>query len=741
MSLAIPSEQLRSSQRPVPLQGRRDLVVQRVEFQGVVHYIVKDPMGLTYHRLRCDQFLVLQLLDGQRHLEQIRDELVRAFPAVQPTMNEAQQLIADLHQKGLAYGIRPGQAASRIQQRRKKRRQQIWGTLTNILSLRLPGWDPDRFLTRAMPWVSWVFHPVAVVAASGLVIASWLLLALQFREFQSRLPAFNQFFGWPNLIFLWMTLAGAKIIHEFGHGLSCKYFGGECHEMGVMLLVGSPCLYCDVSDSWMLKNKWKRILIGAGGMIVEVVLSAFAIFLWWLTEPGLLHYLCLNLFFVTAVTTVIFNANPLMRLDGYYMLMDFLEIPNLRPKADKLLSDWLASMCLGVEPRHDPFMPQSRRHWFMLFAIASTIYGWVVLFGILTFLYTVLKPYGLQSIGQSLAVFSVVGIVVKMIMSLYRALSTPRRTPIKRWRLAFSLLVLAAVIAGLGTIQIPLIGSAPFVIEPRDVRHVVTRIAGELEELHVHPGDRVKAGDLLARLSDPKLVDRQQELFIQRELHLKSIQLAKALDDASSQALAEESLQTVERQLNELASQMGNLTINAPIAGVIIAPPRVTPPKLEQRRNRLVGWTGTPLDQKNKRCVLEERTHLLSIAPTSGVKAILYFNQSDRHEISEGLNIGLKFDHLPDRVFRGVISEIATAHTDFAPESLSVKHGGLLSTVTDREGKEHLEDAAYQATVLLDDSPELMKPNLRGNARFIATRRSAIAWIWKYIRMTFHFRS
>ena len=740
MSISIPSEQLRSSQRPIPLRGRADLIVQPIDFQGVMHFMVKDPVGLNYHRLRCDQYRVLQLLDGHRHLEEIHDHLVQAFPAITPTLNGVQQLISDLHQKGLAFGVRTGQAASRIEQRRKKVRQQVWNALKNILSLRLPGWDPDATLAWMLRWTGWMFHPVTAVVASVLVVSSWMLLATQFSVFQSRLPAFNQFFGWPNLIFLWMTLAGAKIIHEFGHGLSCKYFGRECHEMGLMLLVGSPCLYCDVSDSWMLKNKWKRIAIGAAGMIVEVVLSAIAIIVWWLTSPGLLHYLCLNLFFVTAISTVIFNANPLMRLDGYYMLMDFLEIPNLRQKADKLLRDGLASLCLGIEQRPDPFMPQTGRHWFMLFAVASTIYGWVVLFGILTFLYTVLKPQGLQSIGQTLAAVSLMGIGSGLVMNGYRIVSAPRQKPIHRWRLGISLAVVLAVIACVGTIPIPLIRSAPFVIEPRDVRHVFTRVPGELVALKVQPGDRVVTGQLLATLHDPKLDDRRRELKVQRELQLKAIQLAKALDDPGSRALAEESLQTAERQLAELAEQMRNLSVTAPVSGTIIAPPRQPSPKLEQMRARLVGWTGTPLDPRNAGSFLEERTHLLSIAPTAAMQAVLYLDQEDRHDVSIGLNIGMKFDHLPHDVFRGTISQIATAHSDFAPENLSVKHGGLLSTVTDREGKEQLEDAVYQATVHFEGSPDLLKPNLRGNARFIAARRSAVSWAWRSIRRTFHFR-
>lgn len=740
MSMAAPTQQMRSSQRPVPLRGRNDLVVRRIEFQGVSHFVIKDPVGLTYHRLRSDQFRVLNLLDGKRSLETIRDELVREFPAISPTLNDAQALCADLHAKGLAYGIRPGQATARIRQKRKTQRQKILSGLMNILSLRLPGWDPDSLLGAMVPWTRWMYHPITAVIATMIVLSSWLMLAIQFQAFQAGLPAFHQFFGWPNLIFLWITLACSKVVHEFGHGLSCKMMGSECHEMGVMLLVGSPCLYCDVSDSWMLQNKWSRILIGAAGMLIEIVVSAFAIFFWWITSPGLFHYLCLNLFFVTTVTTVIFNANPLMRLDGYYMLSDFLEIPNMRNKADQLTRDWFAHLCLGIEPRHDPFMPQTNQHWFIFYAIASKLYSWVILGGILVFLYSVLKPYGLQSIGQSLAVFSLVGIVVQMSVNAYKILSAPREQPIRKWRLALTTLFLAGVVTCLGMIEIPFIQWAAFVIEPKDVRHVFTKVPGELVEMTVKPGDHVEAGQKLAVLHDPLLEDRERQLKLHLELKTKNLRYASVVDDRSERALAEESIISIREQLNELEERKKHLVVLAPISGTVVEPQREAEPTLQQQRAHLAGWTGTPLDQKNAGAYFGERTKLLSIAPDQRMNAILYLDQADRQDISIGLPVGLKFDHQSEKVYRGTISQIATAHSDYAPDTMSVRNGGLLATTSDREGRQQLQESAYQATIELDESPELMKSNLRGTARFMAVKRSVFGWLWRYVRRTFHFK-
>ena len=432
---------LASNQRPIPLKRRADLVIAEIDYLGVGYQVIKDPVGLKYHRLQKEQFKILDLLDGSRSLEQVRDDLKEHFPTLQVTLSDIQQLITDLHKKGLVVSERPGQGAAVVRERRKEKNQKLKQTLMSLLYLRLPGWDPEATLRWMYPYLQWIFWKPVVWACVLFCTTAWLMLGAQFDEFQSRLPEFQTFFGWPNLIYLWVTLGAAKIVHEFGHGLSCHHYGGECHEMGVMLLVFSPCLYCDVTDSWMMKDKWHRIIIGAAGMYIEVIISAAAIYIWWFTKPGMLHFLALNTFFVTTITTVIFNANPLMRFDGYYMMSDFLEIPNLRAKSDKMLRESFSWYCLGIESRPDPFMPETGKAWFVTYAIAAWCYRWVILVSISMFLYTVLKPYDLQSLGITLAIFSMAGIVFAMFKNVYQIVATPRVEPMSKIKIFFSLLI------------------------------------------------------------------------------------------------------------------------------------------------------------------------------------------------------------------------------------------------------------------------------------------------------------
>ena len=729
-----------STRRPIPLQGRSDLRTERIDYQGIGSYVIKDPVGLKYHRLQPEQFAILQLLDGRRSLEQIRDELQKQFPTLSFHLVDVQHLITDLHQKGLAQSNRVGQGASLIKEHRKRRRKKRLNAARNLLYLRLPGWDPERTLQWLYPLFSWIFRPWAVTLQLMLIAASMLLLLVQFGQLQERLPEFQQFFGWPNLLYLWLTLGITKVIHEFGHGLSCKHYSGECHEMGIMLLVFSPCLYCDVTDSWMLKNKWQRIMIGAAGMWIEIVISSIAVFVWWYTQPGLLHHLSLNVFFVTAVTTVIFNANPLMRFDGYYMLSDLLEIPNLRPKADKHMRERFAWYCLGIESRPDPFMPETGRGWFIFYAVSAAAYRWIILFGILLFLYTVLKPYGLQSIGITLAIVSVGSVIVNLFVNVYQIIAAPRIDPLSYPKVTATLAVLSLLIGCGLMVPLPLHIESMFLIEPTDVQLVYTTKPGRLTEVSVHAGDRVVADQPLAKLTNTEKEDEYRKLRVQEKVQEIEVRVAHVRADYSQQPIAREKLESIRAQIEDVKQQLKSLDVRAPCSGVVVAAERIEKPPQDAANKQLERWHGTPLDPRNLDSYLLEGTHLLSIAPGDGLDAVLLIDQGDRNDMYPGQSDELKFEHLPDRTYTGTVEKISPSDLLFAPAALSNKSGGALPTVTDAQGRERLTSIAYQATVHLEEDAQWLIPGMKGWARCVVDRRTAGEWIWRYLRRTFHFR-
>jgi len=727
--------------RELPLRTRPDIRIERIGYQGTGYWIVKDPVALRYYRLTREQHQVLEKMRGSATLDEIHEDLQRENPSIPVKTSDVQRLLADLHEKNLLYTKRLGQGRPLLHLNKKNKRKEIQQTLQNFLFLRLPGWDPERTLNAIYPFFKWMYSRWAVGMVVTLACAALLLVSIQFEEFQSKLPEFQQFFGWPNLLYMYLVIAGAKVIHEFGHGLTCRHFGGECHKIGVMLLVFSPTLYCDVSDSWMMKNKWHRIWIGGAGAYIEVFLSSLAVFGWWFSEPGLFNYLCLNLFFVTTVSTVIFNLNPLIRFDGYYMLSDYLEIPNLKQKADKALQRAFAWYCLGIHIPEDPFAPDRDKHWFIIYAVASWIYKWVLVFSIALFLYTWMKPYGLQNLAVTLTAFSVGTMIYGLGRSLYQILSMPRNEPMSKVKIAFSTLVAAGILAALLAIPVPWWIHSSFTLEPHQVQHVYSLTSGQIVEVNVKPGDQVEAGQTLMKLRNDELEDEELRLTAQLEMAQARRRTAISLNDPDEVRLVDERIASLNDQLEQIREQIDNLTITAPISGRIVAAESIPEPPLDTQSNsELRQWYGTVFEDRNLNASLEPATHVMSIAPDDEMQAVLLVSQDDRNELKVGTPVLLRCYHLPDKTFDGEVASIADRQSDYAPKQLSNKSGGDLATVTDQQGRERLTDLAYQATVRITEDSDLMRSGLTGRARFIVDKRSVGGWIWRYLRQTFTFR-
>lgn len=739
---------LSSSARRLPIRKRPDLVAQRQRYEGEVYWVVKDPVGLNYFRFQEEEFFLLNQLDGQSSLDEIKARFEAEFPPQKITLEELQQFIGMLHRSGLVVAAAPEQGRQLLKRRQQRRKQELINALSNILAIRFRGIDPERLLNALYPWVRWMFHPVFAVGCLVLWIAALLLVAAEFRVFLARLPTFHQFFTPTNALWLAATLAVTKILHEFGHGLSCKHFGGECHEMGVMLLVLTPCLYCNVSDSWMLPNRWHRAAIGAAGIFVELTLAALATFIWWFSEPGLINHLALNVMFVCSVSTVIFNGNPLLRYDGYYVLADILEIPNLRQKATQILSRTAAKWFLGIEPPEDPFLPQRHHALFLAYSIAAVIYRWVVVLGILLFLNHFFKPYRLEIIGRAIALGALYGLVVQPLYQLGKFFYVPGRwTQVKKPRLAMTLVGTLVLLAFIIFVPLPYRVLCTCEIQPKDAAPVYVDVAGRLEEVFVRPGERVQAGQPLARLSDHELqiqIARLESLYRQYAARLAALERRRSEDEAAANELPSlrEALQTVAQQLMEKKRDEQRLTLVAPRDGVVIPPPwKVI---RDDRDAPLPEWSGTPLEPRNLGAFFREGELFCTIADPQKMEAILVIDQADIEFVRPGQSVRVKLDELPWKTLVGEIEEVAKREAEMASPRLAGKAGGELPTKTDPvTGVEKPVGTVYQARVPLANTDGLLFPGLRGRAKVhtdYAHWMSIGQRIWRFVTRTFNFR-
>ena len=731
-----------SASRALPFRKRRDLVAARQRFQGQPCWMVKEPLGLTYTRLEDEEYALLEMLDGRASLAEMKAAFEARFAPQKISLEEIQQFLSTLHQSGLVIADLPGQGGKLLERGHQRQRRERWANWTNPLAVRFRGFDPSRMLDALYPLVRWLFSPLAIAAAVGLMLSAALLVLVQFDTVMARMPSFHGFFAAQNWFYLALTLAVTKVLHELGHAFCCKHFGGQCHEMGAMLLVFTPCLYANVTDSWMLPSRWQRAAIGAAGMFVELTIAAAATFLWWFSNPGLFNFLCLSTMFVCSVSTLAFNANPLMRYDGYYILSDLVEIPNLRQKASSVLNRRLSSLCLGLESPPDPFMP--RRHRFLLgtYAIAAAVYRWVITFSILWFLYKMFEPYRLEILGQLLAIASLYGLIVRPLWQVAKFFHVPGRIyQVKRARLLATLGLLAAGLLAALFAPLPAPVFCALEIKPRDATPVYVDVPGILSVVHVRPGDHVSPGQPLGELRSVDLqLDVDRLLGKQAELRsrLASLQQQRFRDEKAGLEIAEvrELLDHVTEQLAQKQTNLARLRLTAPVAGAVLLPPAAKP---HETAGELPRWSGTPLEAKNLGATLEPSTMFCQIGDPKRYDAMLAIDQADIPRIARRQMVEIQLVQLPGRVYRSEIEEIANHKLDFTSARLSQKSGGELATQTDADGNERPLSTTYQARVAIDDPEGLLRQGLRGEAKIHAGSETIAGRLWRYLARTFNF--
>jgi putative peptide zinc metalloprotease protein len=561
------------------MKMRPDLTFAPQTYQGVDYLVVKEPLGQKYYQFPPQVHYLLTLLDGEITIDQLQDAYHEEYAPKRITRQELQQLLTRFHQDGLVTSDMPGQGIELLKRGDKNNRMERFQMLSNILAIRYRGFDPERILNWLLPWTWWIFTKAAVYVFMVLASIALMSVIVNWGAFQAKLPGFDAFFDPKQWYLFVLVLAVTKMFHEFGHGLSCKRLGGECHEIGFMLLVLTPCLYCNVSDSWRLDNKWHRAAIGAAGMYVEAILATIATFVWWFVQPGMVQDICLRVMLVSSISTVLFNGNPLLRFDGYYILSDILEIPNMGQKSTKALTTLLGRNWLGLEIPDDALMPTNRPAAFASYTVAAFCYRWVIMFSIILFLMRWLEPYGLESLGIGIALFSLIGIVLMPCYKLYKYMSVPGRMhQVKKKRFFSVLFVVGALIAALLLIPVPHKLRCDIVVVPEKISAVYVEEPGVLDECYVEPGDVVTEGQEIARLRNYQL--EEQILEAEGRVQVKKKQLVAArttmirgYGGASQAGALQAEVDEAISLLSDLRIRATKLTIRSPIAGTIMETP------------------------------------------------------------------------------------------------------------------------------------------------------------------------
>jgi len=537
------------------LSLRPSVRTHRQFFRGEKWHVLQDPYANRFFRLRPAAYEFVARLSRDRTVEEVWKQCLELCGESAPGQQEVIQLLAQLYHANLLQYQCPSDSLVLFKRYRRQREQEIKSRLLGFMFPRFTLIDPDWFLRKTLPAVGWIIGPVGAVLWLAVVAFGIKCVVDNFGE------AVNQSQGVlapGNLVWLYVGLVISKVLHEFGHAYLCRKTGGEVHRMGVMLLIFTPLPFMDATSSWSFRSRWRRALVGAAGMITELFVAAVAAVVWRYTGEGLLHRLCYNIMFTASISTVLFNANPLLRFDGYYILSDILDIPNLHTRAWHQLKYVFERFVLGYRKARSLARTGGEAVQLFVFAVLSGLYRIVVFTSIVLFV-----ADQLFIVGVIVALFCLISwLVVPLFRFCHYLLTEPKLSRSRLRAVASTAAIVLIVVLFLRMVRFPSAFAAPGVLEAARYNRVHAQATGELVKVHVAPGHTVKAKSLLAELNDPSLVFELQAV----EAKLQEVRAAhrKALQDDQADLGPIEALRAaITEQRSQLQESMQRLKIRA----------------------------------------------------------------------------------------------------------------------------------------------------------------------------------
>lgn len=601
----------------------------RQDRAGHVSYIVEEPASGNYYRLTEAAYFFVGLLDGTRTVGQAWDACNAQLGDSAPTQRECLQLLGQLQSFGLLLGdlpLAPDMITERRYQARKRKRDRRTG---KWIFYNLPLVNPEPFLKRHAGLARLLFsRPALVIWIAAIIAGLWAVLTNL-----DRLGSDLNLAGLlapGNLFWLAVVFLALRAIHEMGHAMACKAFGGRVTEIGVILIaVVLPIPYCDATSAWRFPSTRDRVIVSFAGIMVETFAAALCAVLWAMTEPGLLNTLLFNTMIVSGVTTLFFNLNPLLRYDGYYILSDLAGSPNLAQRSKELWKYGLHRWVFGVRSMNPPHIRDSAEASLLwVFSALAWPYRMFILFAIMLIVSTQYLTIGI--------ILATIVVSVVFIWPICKAIGYLASAPELIGRRARAVGVVAGSIAllvgFLGAVPMPAAAYASGTLEPSERANVRVSESGFLTEFVAEPGAHVEEGSVISVLQNPETVAemRAAEAAVLRA----RAELDKAsAASASERLVAERALATAEAKLERLSQRAADLRVRAPASGVLLSPAG-PPAELRNllgnfvRRGDLIGVVSSPdslvlrvaVPDREAAYVFERAQHLPGGTPPASIR-------------------------------------------------------------------------------------------------------------------------
>lgn len=727
---------------PLRVRLRPDLVAVPVETNRGRQWHVKDPVSLRFFQFDQREFGLLQMLDGASTVDAIIARFRAEFAPLHLSARQLLFFVDEARRSGLLLLDRPHAPHAEEEARKAKGPPLMrWLGRLNVLAIRLPGFDPDSFLDAAYPFVRVWFTRTAVVLATLFLLAAILLVTLRFDQFVERLPERAEVFTPQTLLWLAAALAVTKVLHELAHAFACKHFGGECHEIGVLLLMFVPCLYCNVSDSWLLARRRERMLITAAGMWMELQLAAAATFVWWFAVDGPVRMAALSVMFVCSVSTLLLNGNPLMRYDGYYLLSDLAYVPNLSSESSRVLRGLWRRWAFGLV---DPQPPRADEpHTFLaIYGVASFLYRMVLLTTILLVVHALGREFRMQVLAWIITLLTLTNLVLPLLITAANPLARrAERRRIDPLHAFATLVLLGGIAAALAFIPVRHSLRAPFVLEADGAERIVVTVPGRLVEA-LPAGATVSPGDLVGRLENLELSRERETLAARRDLLQRQLDILTATRNGDAEAASRipatrEAIADLDQQLTTLTANLSRLELRTTRSGSVLSPPNV--PRKPTEREQLPVWSGSPLDPANRGCYLEAGTPYCLVGDDSHLAATVIVPQEDVPFVQLQQRVELLLTGLGDRTVTGTVAEVSPVPVDALPREIAAAH--LVPVDTRGSTPDRPLEPVYRVKVTLDtgrDATPLVRWTT-GDARIRLSSEPLGRRLWRAVQRTFHF--
>ncbi len=551
---------------------RSDLVLVEQTYRGEQSFILKDPQSRKYYRFRPVEIKVMESLNGEHTTGEAAQEL--ANEGIRVSASAVEAFATKLTAMGLCertLGERSILLMERLRAERKRRlRRGIFQG--DAMRLRWSVGDPDKLFDRWLPRLRFFFSRTFLAISVLLFALYFLVLALKWPEFSQAMANLYTFkFGAGDLAVLWLTGTVIIVIHELGHGFTCKYFGGQVHEIGAMLIYFEPAFFCNVNDAWTFPELRARLWVTAAGSWIQLVVAGVAAIVWWAATPGtLVSEVALAAVLIGGITTVFMNLNPLIPLDGYYALSDYLEVPNLRQRAFAHLTWLVRRRVLRLDVPQPPADHREQRI-FLVYGVLAAVY--------ITLILAVFAAAALGWLSRALGLIGVLIFMVGLWMLLRRRLQEWSQTvgaavrqhaPVLkagRSRLlggATGILLLGAIVPW------PITISGPFAVAPAVSIPLTAPDSGIIAQVDVREGTQVRAGAPLLTIRNLEL--EREAVACRRVTDSLAILSARA---QAQQQLAEVTRLDAARSIEEarlagFRERIGGLRVRALGTGVVV---------------------------------------------------------------------------------------------------------------------------------------------------------------------------